>query len=54
MDLLVVRLLFIAVVTLTCFVIKPFDLPAKMDAAMRLVSSVLPLFCSSGGCAGSA
>ena len=34
MDLLVVRLLFIAVVTLTCFVIKPFNLPAQMDAVV--------------------
>jgi len=33
-DLLVVRLLFIAVVTLTCFVIKPFNLPAQMDAVV--------------------
>lgn len=32
MDLLLIRLLFVAVVTLTCYLIKPFNLPAQMDA----------------------
>ena len=34
MDLLVIRLLFVAVVALTCYLIKPFNLPAQMDAVV--------------------
>jgi len=44
-DLLVVRLLFITVVALSCFLIKPFNLPAQMDAVVgALIGFAIVLF----------
>ena len=34
MDLVLVRFLFILIITVTCYLIDPFDLPSKLDAAL--------------------
>ena len=34
MDLVVVRFLFVLIITVTCYLIDPFDLPSKLDAAL--------------------
>jgi uncharacterized protein YacL len=45
MDLLVIRIFFIAVVALTCFLLKPFNLPAQMDAGVGAgIGLVIVLF----------
>jgi uncharacterized protein YacL len=44
-DLLLVRLLFVIVVTVTCYVIAPFNLPRNLDAGVgALVGLVIVLF----------
>ena len=37
MDVVLIRLLFILVVGLTCYLIQPFGLPSNLDAAVGLV-----------------
>jgi uncharacterized protein YacL len=37
MDLFLVRLIFVLVVAVACFVLQPFDLPAKIDAGLGLL-----------------
>ena len=34
MDLFVVRFLFVLIVSATCYLIQPFDLPSKLDAGI--------------------
>ena len=34
MDLVLVRFLFVLIITVTCYLIDPFDLPSKLDAAL--------------------
>ena len=34
MDLVVVRLLFVLIIAVTCYLTDPFDLPAKLDAGV--------------------
>src|SRR5258707_1704140 len=44
-DLILVRLLFVLVVAVTCYVIKPFGLPSKLDAGVgALVGLSIVLF----------
>src|SRR5580698_4079758 len=44
-DLVLVRLLFVIVITITCYVIEPFGLPQKMDAGVgALVGAAIVLF----------
>ncbi len=45
MDLILVRLLFVLVVAVTCYVIEPFGLPSKLDAGVgALVGLGIVLF----------
>jgi uncharacterized protein YacL len=37
MDLVLVRILFVLIVSATCYVLEPFGLPAKLDAVVGLV-----------------
>ena len=34
MDLVLVRFLFVLIIAVTCYLIDPFDLPSKLDAAL--------------------
>src|SRR3982074_3024262 len=44
-DLILVRLLFVLVVAVTCYVIEPFGLPSKLDAGVgALVGLSIVLF----------
>src|SRR5260370_33294404 len=44
-DLILVRLLFVLVVAVTCYVIAPFGLPSKLDAGVgALVGLAIVLF----------
>ncbi len=38
MDLVLVRFLFVLIITVTCYLIDPFDLPSKLDAALAGVA----------------
>ena len=45
MDLVLVRILFVLIVTVTCYLIQPFALPAKLDAGVgALVGIAIVLF----------
>ncbi len=45
MDLVLVRVLFVLIVTVTCYLIQPFALPAKLDAGVgALVGIAIVLF----------
>ncbi|MFY9744403.1 MAG: PIN domain nuclease, partial [Candidatus Sulfotelmatobacter sp.] len=45
MDLILVRLLFVIVVSITCYVIAPFGLPRNLDAAVgALVGAGIVIF----------
>ena len=37
MDLVLVRFLFVLIITVTCYLIDPFDLPSKLDAGVGAV-----------------
>ncbi len=37
MDLVLVRFLFVLIITVTCYLIDPFGLPAKMDAGIGAI-----------------
>src|SRR3954447_10621606 len=36
-DLILVRILFVLIVAITCYLIEPFSLPQKMDAAVGVL-----------------
>ncbi len=45
MDIVFVRLLFVVVVAVTCYVIEPFNLPGKLDAGVgALIGAAIVLF----------